>query len=186
MWLLGGCALFDTRTPENPITAGSTFESPTTPSVVLRNFESALGSANAADYRRCFSDSMKGLPPFRFTPSAQGSAAAPTKFSDWGIEQEEEYFRNIASELQPGGVCTVIFTPSEVIEVPISDSVQFNAHYDVHFPHTRENDERDAQGLLHFTMRLSRQNEWYITSWRDIAIDSSTSWSLIKARFIDR
>ncbi|MEP7217956.1 MAG: hypothetical protein ABI876_03520, partial [Bacteroidota bacterium] len=59
-------------------------------------------------------------------------------------------------------------------------------HYAVSFPHSRENAERSAQGLLQFTMRQTKQNEWYISTWRDIAQDTSTSWSLIKARFISR
>jgi hypothetical protein len=185
LWL-AGCGLFDTRTPENPVNAGSSFEPATTPTVVLRNLESALASANANDYRKCFSDTSKGLPAYVFIPSTQGISAAPTKFNQWGVMQEEQYIRNIFSELQQGAVCTVVFTPSEVTEVPISDSVQFNASYHVNFPHTRTGAEREAEGLLHFTLRLSRQNEWYITSWQDIARDNKTSWSLIKARFVDK
>ncbi|MEO5931875.1 MAG: hypothetical protein ABIR47_18215 [Candidatus Kapaibacterium sp.] len=184
--MLAGCGLFETRTPQNPVNAGSSFEPPTTPSVVLRNLESALNSANANDYRKCFSDTARGLPPFLFIPSAQGVAAAPTTFSTWGIAQEEQYILNVFSELQKGGVCSVTFNPSDVTEVPISDSVQYSAHYAVSFPHSRENAERSAQGLLQFTMRQTKQNEWYISTWRDIAQDTSTSWSLIKARFISR
>jgi hypothetical protein len=183
--LLSSCSLFDTRTPENPVNAGSSFETPTTPSVVLRNLESALGSANASDYRKCFSDTSKGLPAFVFIPSTQGLSAAPTKFAQWGVAEEEGYIRNIFAELQQGGVCAVSFNPADVTDVPIADSVQFNAGYTVNFPHTRVGAERTAEGLLNFTMRLSRQNEWYISSWRDIAIENKSSWSLIKARFVD-
>jgi len=181
-----GCSLFETRSPQNPINAGSTFEAPTTPTVVLRNLESAIGSANANDYRKCFSDTSRGLPRFIFTPAPQGAAADPAKFADWGIEQEEQYIRNIFSELQPGAVCSVIFSPGDVTDVPIADSVQFSARYSVSFPHMRQGAEREARGLLQFTFRQSRQNEWYITSWRDIASDTSATWSLIKARFVDK
>jgi hypothetical protein len=184
--LLPSCGLFDTRAPENPVNAGSNFETPTTPTVVLRNLESALSSANANDYRKCFSDTTEGLPPFVFIPSTQGLSAAPTKFTEWGINEEEEYIRNIFAELQQGAVCSVTFNPSDVTEVPIADSLQFSASYTVNFPHTRTGAERSAEGLLNFTFRLSRQNEWYISSWRDIAVDNNVSWSLIKARFIDR
>jgi len=182
---VAGCGLFATRDPENPINAGSSFEPPTTPTVVLRNLESALSSANANDYRKCFSDTSKGLPAFVFVPSTQGLAAAPTKFSGWSIQEEEQYVRNIFADLQQGGVATVAFMPSEVTEVPIGDSVQFTASYQVNFPHTRNGLEQKAEGTLLFTFRLSRQNEWYITSWRDFARDGKTSWSLIKARFVD-
>lgn len=180
-----GCGLFETRGPENPINAGSSFEPPTTPTVVLRNLESALNAANANDYRKCFSDTTKGLPAFVFFPSTQGIAAAPTKFTGWGVQQEEQYIRNIFADLQQGGIASVTFTPSEVTDVPIGDSVQFNASYKVNFPHTRTGAEREAEGTLYFTMRLSRQNEWYITSWQDFMRDGKSSWSLIKARFVD-
>lgn len=185
-FLLLSCGLFDTRSPENPINAGSNFETPTTPTVVLRNLESALNAANANDYRKCFSDTTKGLPAFIFIPSTQGLSAAPTKFTTWGVTEEENYIQNIFAELQQGGVSSVTFTPSDVTDVPIADSVQFDASYRVSFPHTRVGAERDAEGLLHFTFRLSRQNEWYIASWRDIAVENKVSWSLIKARFVDR
>lgn len=180
------CGVFDTRAPENPVNAGSQFEAPTTPSVVLHNLESALGAANANDYRRCFSDSSRGLPPYVFFPSTQGISAAPTKFARWGIDQEEQYIRNIFAELQQGGVCSVQFTPNDVTDVPIADSLQFTATYQANFPHKREGAERSAEGTLVLTFRLSKQNEWYISSWRDIATPNETSWSLVKARFIDQ
>lgn len=186
MLLLGGCGLFSTRDPENPISAGSNFEQPTTPSVVLRNLENAISYASSSDYRRCFSDSTKGLTPFVFIPSAQGLAAAPTKLRNWGIDQEEQYIRNIFAELAPGSVSSVVFTPTDVLGAPIGDSIQYIGSYIVRFPHTRAGAEKEAEGTLEFTLKLSRQNEWYISSWRDIATENTTSWSLIKARFIDK
>lgn len=183
---LNGCGLFATRDPENPISAGSNFEQPTTPSVVLQNLTNAIGSANATDYRRCFSDSTQGLPPFTFIASAQGLSAAPTKLRNWGIDQEDQYIRNIFAELSPGSAPSVVFTPSDVKGVPIGDSIVYTGSYSVHFPHTRVGAEKDAEGSLEFTLRLSTQNEWYISTWRDITVENKTSWSLIKARFIDK
>jgi hypothetical protein len=183
---LSGCGLFGTREPENPINAGSQFEPATTPSLVLRNIESALGSANAADYRRCFSDTMRGLPPFVFQPSVQGNAVAPTLFGNWGAAQEQEYFENIIAELLPGQLASVTFTPSDVLSVPVGDSVGYLGSYRVRFPHSREGVYREAEGSLQLTLRLSRQNEWHITYWRDISNSGNPSWSEIKARFVER
>ena len=90
------------------------------------------------------------------------------------------------SELAQGSAPSLVLTPSEVTNVPIGDSVQYIGTYTVRFPHTREGAEREAQGTLEFTMKLSRQNEWYIVRWRDITLENMTSWSLIKARFIDK
>ena len=178
--------MFSTREPENPINAGSGFEPATTPTIVLRNLENALNYANAGDYRKCFSDTSRGLPRFTFQPSVQGLSAAPQKFADWSIDEEEEYIRNIFAELRDGGVASVIFTPSEVTSLAIGDSVRFNADYIVRFPHDRAGAEEEAAGSLELTLRQSRQNEWYITYWRDISRSDRPSWSLIKARFIDR
>jgi len=183
---LGSCGLFEPREPEAPIAAGSQFESPTSPSIVLRNLEEALLSANAADYIRCLSDTSKGLPPFRFTPSTQGLSIAPETFADWGIGQEQTYIRNLFADIQVGEVSAVSFSPSEVTVPPIGDSVQFTATYSVRFPHSRTDVEQQADGRLQFTFRQSRQNEWYITAWRDIVLDNQTSWSVLKARFHDR
>jgi hypothetical protein len=181
-----GCGVFSTREPENPITAGSGFEPATTPSIVLRNLESALNYENAGDYRKCFADTSKGLPPFSFQASVQGLAAAPQKFMVWGADEEEEYIRNVFAELRDGGVASVVFTPSEVTSLAIGDSVRFSADYLVRFPHTRIGAEEEASGTLEMTFRQSRQNEWYITHWRDISRGDKPSWSLIKARFVDR
>jgi hypothetical protein len=183
--LLTGCGLFDTRTPENPITAGSNFESPTTPTIVLRNLENALEASNAGDYRRCFSDTSQGLPSFSFIPSNQGIAAAPSTFNSWGIIQEEQYIRNVFSELQDGQHCSVSFNPSNITQPIVGDSVQFTATYIASFPHTRAGAERDVEGSLQFTLRKSQQNQWYIISWRDFDNDSKPSWSVVKARFAD-
>ncbi len=181
-----GCSLFDTRPPETPITAGSNFEPPTTPSVVLRNLESALVSSNAGDYRKCFSDTSQGLPSFVFVASSQGLANAPSTFANWRVEDEELYAQNIFAELQKGELSSVSFTPSDVTGVPIADSVGFTAAYIVRFPHTRTNVEQIAEGTVQFIFRQSRKNEWYITSWRDIVAENKTSWSVIKARFVNR
>lgn len=183
---LAGCGMFATRDPENPINAGSGFERATTPSLVLRNLESALNYSNAGDYRKCFADTARGLRPYAFVPSVQGMAAAPSVFLDWSIDDEEEYLRNIFADLRDGSVASVVFTPSEVSGVQFGDSVRFTADYVVRFPHTRLGAEEEASGSMELTFRQSQQNEWYIASWRDISRGDRPSWSLIKARFIDR
>ncbi len=183
--VLEGCDLFATRQPELPTSSGSNYEPPTSPSIVLRNLESAVAFGNAIDYRKSFSDSSKGLPRFRFVPSSQGLSAAPLTFEGWDIDQEEKYIRNIFAEIPEGSVPSLEFNPSEVTDVPIGDSVQFSATYMLKVPHQRAGAEREAEGQLQFTFRRSPQNEWYISTWRDIAVVNKTSWSVIKARFID-
>lgn len=183
---MAGCDVFAPREPQTPVATGSTFEQPTSPSIVLRNLESSLLSANSSDYRRCFSDSARGLPPFQFIPSAQGLASAPAAFSGWNLDDEEQYLRNIFAELQPGQLASVSFSPADVTTPPIGDSVQFTATYSLRFPHTRPDVDQRAEGRLQFTFRQSTQSEWFITSWRDIVVENKTSWSIIKARFHDR
>lgn len=182
---ISSCDVFGTREPETPINAGSAFESPTTPSIVLRNMQSALNFGNALDYRKCFSDSSLGLPGFQFQPSVEGQSVAPGRFASWTINDEESYIRNIFAELAPGTAASVSFNPSDITDVPIGDSIRFTADYAVSFPHTRQGVEREASGRLLFTLRLSSRNEWYITYWQDIAVDGNPSWSLLKARFSD-
>lgn len=183
--LFSGCGIFDTRDPENPINAGSAFEPPTSPSIVLRNMQSALNFANALDYRKCFSDSSVGLQPFRFQASVEGLAVAPGRFATWTVNDEEAYIRNIFAELAEDATASVSFNPSDIADVPIGDSIRFTADYAVSFPHTRQGVEREASGRLLFTLKLSPRNEWYITYWQDIAVDGKPTWSLLKARFSD-
>ena len=183
---LAGCGAFDTRVPENPVNSGSGNEPATTPTIVLRNLENALNYANASDYRKCFADTTRGMYGYSFHASSQGMSAAPSQFANWGIAQEEEYIRNVFAELRDGAAASVIFTPSDVTTPQIGDSVHFTADYLVRFPHTRVGAEVEAAGTIALTFRQSRQNEWFITDWRDVSRSDKTSWSLIKARFIDR
>ena len=180
---LSSCELFEPREPEPPITGGSAFEPPTSPSIVLKNLQNALLFANALDYRKCFSDSSDGLTRFRFVPAPDGESVAPGRFSDWSIDEEEEYIRTIFSEMQEGAIASLTLTPPDVTTTPIGDSIRFTADYAVSFPHTRQGVEREAFGRLIFTMRLSDRNEWAITRWQDLSIDDRPTWSLIKARF---
>ena len=181
--LFGGCDLFATREAEPPVTGGSSFEQPTTPTIVLRNLQSAITFSNSLDYRKCFSDSSVGLEAFHFQPSAEGLSVAPGRFVNWSINDEEEYIRTIFSELIEGESSSLTLTPSEVTEAVIGDSVRYSADYKVSFPHTREGVEREASGRLVFTMKLAPRNEWYITGWQDIGVNNQPSWSLLKARF---
>lgn len=184
--MLAGCGLFEPREPELPASAGSRFESPTSPTIVLRNLERSLLSANASDYRRCFSDSSKGLPLFRFNPSAQGLSMAPATFAEWGTDHEVRYISNAFAELETGELASVSFSPPDVTDPPFGDSVQFSTSYSLRLPHRRLGVDQLAQGRLQFTFRQSRQGEWYIATWRDIVVDNVTSWSVLKARFYDR
>lgn len=181
--LSGSCSIFEPREPEEPIGTGSQFEPPTSPSILLANLKSSLTFTNALDYRRSFSDSSLGLPAYRFTPAADGAAVAPGRFADWSVAEEENYLQRIFSELEPGAIPTLILSPPTVTEAPIGDSIRYEAEYSVNFPHTRAGVEREAFGRLVFTMKLSNRNEWYITAWRDIPVDSRPTWSVIKARF---
>ena len=183
--VLQGCDILATREPEPPITGGSAFESPTTPSVVLRNLKSSISFSNSLDYRKCFSDSSFGSEPFGFQPSAEGLSVAPGRFTDWSIDDEEEYIRTIFSELVEGSAGALTLTPSDVTDAPMNDSIRFTADYSLNFPHTREGIERETTGRLVFTMKLSPRNEWYITFWQDFAVNNQPTWSLLKARFSD-
>jgi hypothetical protein len=121
-----------------------------------------------------------------FQPSIQGIAADRGAFDRWGPQEEEEYIRNVFTALEAGRSCALTFYPSEVSGVPIGDSLRFTADYIARFPHTRSDAEREVEGTMHVTFRRSRQNEWYISYWQDVSRGDKPSWSLIKARFIDR
>ncbi len=180
---LVSCDVFSPREPEAPIGTGSDFEPATSPTILLRNFQNSLRTANTLDYRRCFSDGSGTLQDYLFTPAADGAAVAPGRFAEWSLADEEGYLRTLLSELLEGGVPTVILTPPDVTEAPIGDSIRFEAEYSVNFPHTRAGVEREGFGRLIFTMKLSERNEWYITTWRDLPLDGRATWSVIKARF---
>lgn len=183
--LVVGCGVFDTRDPEPPITPGSTYESPTTPSLVLSNLERAVGSANIRDYRRCFGDTARGL-AFSFLPATDGYSAAPQQFDTWTIVDEESWFRSAVSVLKQGESPSLTLVPDEVTSAPVGDSVQHSARYTLSIPHTRNGVEQQGSGTLQFTLRRDNQGEWAVTRWRDLKESGAASWSLLKARFVGR
>jgi len=183
--LVGGCGLFEPRDPEPPITPGSTYESPTTPSLVLSNLERAVSTSNIRDYRRCFGDTARGL-GFSFVPATDGYSAAPQQFDTWKISDEESWFRSAVSALQGGTAPSLTLNPSEVTSTPVGDSVQHTARYELRIPHNRAGVETEARGTLQFTLRRDNQGEWAVTRWRDLNETGAASWSLIKARFVGR
>jgi len=175
--------MFSTRVAEPPIGKSGEFEQPLNPTIVLKNIQSSFIYANSSDYRKCFSSTADKLSPFVFYPSSQGIAASPLKLTNWSIEDEEGYLKNIFAQLQVGGVCSISFSPSEVNAVSLGDSVLFTTSYSLKVPHTRGDAEREAEGTAHLVFKRSERNEWFITSMTDFAKDNKTSWSLIKARF---
>ncbi|MBL0331320.1 MAG: hypothetical protein IPP65_00470 [Chlorobi bacterium] len=185
VFYLTGCDLFSTRPAEPPSGKSSDFEQPLNPTIVLKNIQSSFIYANASDNKRCFSSGNDNLPPYIFYPSSQGFAASPGKFSNWGIEQEEAYLKNVFSQLQLNGVCSITFSPDEVNEISVGDSVLFTTSDQIKIPHTRSDAERESSGIAQFVFKRSARNEWMITSFRDFSQVDKTSWSLIKARFID-
>ena len=180
---LAGCDLFGPRDPEPPIDEGSGFEVPTAPNILLDNLRRSITEANAIDYRRNFSDGTAGLPSFRFTPASDGASIDPGLFANWTVAEEEEYIRDLFSELVEGGIASLVLTPPDVSEAALGDSLLYAADYALNVPHTRSGVEREAFGRFVVTMKLSERNEWYITAWQDIALDDRSTWSVIKARF---
>lgn len=179
----GGCGIFDTRPTEKPGENRSHFYTPTTDSLVIENFLSAIQERNTANYLKCFSDTTHGESGFVFIPSQDAYIQHAAVFTDWNITSEKNYFEKLR-------ISTIENTPSalsfaEERRIESSDSVLFTAKYTLSFFHNKPF-ARTVRGYAEFLLaRNSTKGTWSIQRWSDFKTtkDSSLTWSDWKALF---
>jgi hypothetical protein len=168
------CNIFDTRDPEPPSSATSTFEPPVTPETVLRNFRGAIAENNPDNYLRCFTDTS--LRPYVFVPSAD----IRPNFPGWSLTEEDRYFRGMGARLDGRSVL------SDTIQTVnfFSDST-FTIRYALYVPHTDTRAPRYVQGSMLLHLAVDAQGRWAIDRWEDIRVPSlpDSTWSYLKFWF---
>src|SRR5262245_9011920 len=156
--LIAGCDLFETRTPEPPTQAISTFETPTSHDIVLRNFHYAISENNVRNYLRCFVDTL--YRPYQFEPSPEEQP----KFTTWNLESEQRYFQNIGVSLTGASSLTDSITLRNLYPGPPATAVYF-MNYTLYVPHQDPRTPKLVRGSMELDMTEDSLHLWSIYRW---------------------
>ena len=176
-----GCGLFSTRDVETPTGPRSIFTPPTSPSIVLDNFISAISQKDINNYVNCLSDTTNGGRRFVYTPDVESQSNYPV-FSNWDRNKENNYFTNLVNQTSTESPSNLFLT--NVSSTLSNDSAVYSADYLFVFYHNRTNLTKTARGTLRFNIRTDARNLWSINNWIDFKSQATdTTWSVVKANF---
>ncbi len=170
-----GCDLFSPRTPEFPVADAGTFLQPDTPDQVVENLRFAIAELNTLNYRRSLAEG------FVYRPTASALAREPI-WSNWGREQEEQYFSSLVSAARTGSGHSLQLYDATLSALSPSRYV-LDANYLLQVQHQRPNVPATVQGSLRFVIVQGADGLWRIAEWSDYEVGADPSWSDLKATF---
>ncbi|HRK59996.1 MAG TPA: hypothetical protein PLI74_10165 [Candidatus Kapabacteria bacterium] len=187
IFLLYGCDVFTTRTPENPLNTGGIFTPPTSASLVIENLLNAIKEKNTENYVLCLADTSRNArQSFRYYPSSDVSARFFTLFSQWSLTNERQYILSLFSKL-PNDEIPVLSLTKNRFDVITPDSAIFVSDYELTANHSVTSAPTKVKGILRLTLIPDRAGLWSISRWTDGNIESGSelqsTWSELKAQF---
>ncbi len=177
-WIVNGCGIFDTRTPQPPVSVRSTYQPPTTPALVLTNLQYSILEKNSVNYSKCL-----GPQNFQYTPDSKSQLIYGQIFQNWNNLSEKNYLDNLISQTNTNATSTLFFDNTNTTFIT-PDSVLYKADYTLVFQHNRNNIPKSAAGSLNFIMTSDINNFFSIVKWQDLRHNDTTfTWSELKANF---
>lgn len=174
--LLNGCSLFSTREPDSPITESGTFIQPDKPEQVVSNIQSAIAELNTLNYRRSLDQALD------FRPTASADARSPV-FGNWTRAQEEQYFSTLAAAASSGSGHSLLLNDQSFTIISDARFV-LDATYVLTINHNRTDADTNLQGRLQWVIDKNSDGLWALTAWTDQELGNVSSWSDLKAVFI--
>lgn len=176
--VFAGCDIFSTRPAERPTTPRTNYPQAFERETLILNFIASYRDRSIFDYSNCFADSVFTSKNFTFIASS-GAASQFPSLQDWSLRDEENYFRNIITEV--GDLPITLLLSNENFSQQ-TDSLVYTASYSLSVPFTNPGLIQNYQGDLIFYM-LRDNLVWKIYFWQDIKSSDSPSWSELKGRF---
>ncbi len=171
-----GCDLFQTREPELPTQSTSTFETPTSHDIVVRNLRYAISENNVENYMRCFVDTT--FRPYVFEPSPEEQS----KFSQWNLETEHRHFQNMGASLSGTSSFLDSIYDKNISPGSPSSAIYF-MNYVLYVPHRDNQAPRSVRGNMELYMVEDSLHRWSIYRWVDKKTSVDSTWSYLKAWF---
>ena len=179
--VLGGCGLFDPRTPQAPTQSSQTFLPATDPLIVISNLQSAVAQKSVPNYMQCLADPSSGGHAFVFIPSSEGTALYASLFRTWTTAEEQAYFQNLTTRTTPASLSELDLTQKS--QSLAADSALLEYDYTLTFENTVQGFPSRASGDVQFALQRSASNIWTIYRWTDFKTTNDITWSLFKGKF---
>lgn len=177
--ILSGCDLLQTRDAEPPTQPRSNYEPASTPQTLISNLVNAFKDKDAQNYINCLDTSFSDK-KFYFSPSSGALAQYPFLLNNWGIMDEDQYFKNLITKVDDQLPITLSLTNE--LYSPLGDSLIYTATYKINLPISQSEPE-DYQGDLRFNMVRNSNSVWVIYYWQDTKSTALPSWSDLKGKY---
>ena len=177
--VINSCNLVNTRDAEDPELGRSSYVIATSPDQLFTNMRNSFAEKFEKDYMSSFVDSSFLSLPFIFTPSAE-SALKFNILTEWDLEAEEAYFRNLITAVGEENIILTLQLLSNSIE---GNSESRNYNYRINLPAIDESTSLIYEGNAFFKVDLDNNNVWVITEWIDTKTGDNPTWSELKGRF---
>ncbi|MFA5403367.1 MAG: hypothetical protein WC358_00360 [Ignavibacteria bacterium] len=179
--LISGCELFGLRDVEPPTEPRSNFDPPINPDIVIANLANAVTDKDLNNYLQCIVDTSLTTKNFVYTADISSQIQYPI-FQNWQITNEKNYFLNLVNLTSLQNTSLLFY--SNVTSNTYSDSAVYDMDYLLRFDHPKTTVSKTLSGKLRFVMVINSRNLWAISRWIDFkAVDSDTTWSVLKANF---
>jgi len=179
--VMGGCGLFEPRTPEAPTQSSQTFLPPTDPFTVISNLQNAVAQKSIPNYVQCLADPSNPGHAFVFIPSSEGTALYASLFRSWSTTEEQAYFQNLTTRTTPASLSQLDLTQKS--QSLAADSALLEYDYTLRFENTVAGFPSRASGGVQFALQRSPSNFWTIYRWADFKTTNDITWSLFKGKF---
>lgn len=178
-FLLAGCDVFNTRTPEAPDGSGSSWIQPDTPEQVVDNLKTAIAEMNTQNYLRSLAETLT------FEPTTPAAAQDPLLWNTWARTEEQTYIERLrAATAQQTGHRLELFDENR--SVPQNDVYLLDATYLLTANHSRVDEAipTEVQGKLFWEITLGSDGLWRLSKWVDQSLGDHPSWSDLKVAFV--
>ena len=180
-FLLYGCDMFKTRTPQEPDQNSTIYQPATSASILFDNFSTAFKEMNDGEYYKCFFAGDSSI-KYQFIPEPTSAARYPAVFSNWNADNERTFILGLNSYLDP---LTKPDLQWESInyELQTADSAVLLTQYVINI--TAKNQVSTYRGASRLTFYLAQEGIWKISRWQDLKYnerDTSQTWSSLKGQ----
>ncbi|MDP2365621.1 MAG: hypothetical protein Q8M94_17880 [Ignavibacteria bacterium] len=180
-FLVLSCDLFTTREAENPNQNRSNFETPSSASIVIKNFKNSLIDKNVQNYLACFVDTIYSQKVYSF--SASSEALSLYQMEGWGVTEENGYLNAVITKV-PKDFPISLTLKDTVYSNLGGDSLIYSASYLLNVPfQTGDPYPLNYGGNLEFKMLRDERSFWVIYFWKDTKSQTLPSWSELKGSF---
>jgi hypothetical protein len=148
---------------------------------VIANLANAVTDKDLNNYLQCIVDTSLTTKNFVYTADISSQIQYPI-FQNWQITNEKNYFLNLVNLTSLQNTSLLFY--SNVTSNTYSDSAVYDMDYLLRFDHPKTTVSKTLSGKLRFVMVINSRNLWAISRWIDFkAVDSDTTWSVLKANF---